>query len=107
MSATTGFTSKLKVTGSKFNPDIASFDIAAADTEESYALPIGTVYFSVQNMGKTILRMAYIANETANNGNYVSIYPGVSRAVDGIGAGSVTIYLRAGNAQRVEIESWA
>jgi hypothetical protein len=106
MSATTGFISKLKTSGNKVEPYVDSFDLTASNTEESYVFPTGTVYFSIQNTGKTVLRMTYEATETANGGSYISIYPGTSRSVDSIGAVNLTIYLRAAAVQRVEIEYW-
>jgi len=107
MSATTGFTSKMKAVGNKFSPTIIAFDLTAANTEESYTLPANSTYFCVQNRGKTVLRLAYDALETADNGNYLSIFPGSERSVDSISSPLTTIYLRAGTASRVEIESWS
>lgn len=106
MSATTGFTSKLAVAGNKKIPAISAFDLTAANTEQSFIFPSGTVFFSVFNAGKTFLRLAYAASGTANGGNYRTVPPHSAVGIDGIGAGNLTIYLRAPAIQRVEVEYW-
>ena len=93
--------------GKPNNPTLAVLTVDAADTEQSYTLPAGTMWFSIINHTVPVLKVSYNAGESG------SVYREIPRGRSTIhpeldSTASVTIYYQAATpGGRVEIESWS
>lgn len=89
-------------------PSIQNIDLGTANTETAIPLPAGTARFAVRARGKSIMRLAYMASGTDDPGPYWTIRAGSVYAEGDITVASLTLYLRATNANEVaEITSWS
>lgn len=88
------------------NPETLRVTITQANTEEAINLPTGTKAFLIQNVGARIVRYAYSENETADGGQYNSLYPFCPRGVTGINQSNVIIYVRSSGLETLEIDLW-
>lgn len=100
-----GFTETNVVT----EPTIAWIDLIAQNTEYSYAFPIGTKRFLLQNVGSKEIQVSYKAGDTSINGKWYPIQASASHFEAEIGADH-TIYALISTAivgtQRLIILSW-
>lgn len=88
-------------------PHIQVLTIQTPDTEQAYTLPAGTKWFSIINHSVPILKLAYVAEQSASN--FREIPRGCSTAHPLLdSSASIIIYYQASTAGgRLEIESWS
>lgn len=88
------------------NPVIENFVTTLANTEYSYAFPVGTKRFSIRARGSAKLQLAYVSGQS--NIEYITIFAGAKHEEDNIGSVSITSYFRSNKAgETVEILSWS
>jgi hypothetical protein len=87
-------------------PTLGVATIAVADTEQSYALPTGTKWFSIINQSVPVLKIAYSVGQSGIL--WREIPRGCSTVHSALDStASVTIYFQAATVGgRIEFESW-
>lgn len=106
MSATTGFTSKTKITPSIDDGVIENATIAAANVEQSHTFPAGTVQFLVKARGSGKIKLAHTLGTSGST--YLTIHPGSVYTSPEFKPDAKTIYFQSPVAGLViEMESWA
>lgn len=87
-------------------PAISRVTIAAANTEQSFALPANTKRFMIQNVGASLMKLAF-ANGTSGV-TYFSIYPFTHYGEEKIStSASITLYFQTAKAgDIIEIVTW-
>ena len=88
-------------------PTIVNLNVVAADTEYSYALPVGTKHFTIKDRkGDAKIRMAYVSGESGVNFKTIDM-GNTYEAKDISTIAGLTIYFQSSKASRIiEIESW-
>lgn len=88
-------------------PTISRETIAAANTEQSYALPANTRRFLIQNTGKTVMKLAFANGDSSST--YVSIYPFTHYVEEKLSTSTnITLYFQTAKAgDIIEILTWA
>lgn len=106
MSATTGFTSKTKITPSATSGSIQNVVIAVANVEQSITLPADTVIFMMKPRGIGHIKLAHDSGTSGTS--YLTIWPGAVYMSPEFKPDAKTIYFQSPVAGLViEVESWA
>lgn len=85
---------------------ITTLEAPLATDEVSFAIPNGTKQYTVRSR-ESGFRLAFVEDETADNGAYISVARGSVYGSDRLDTIAMTLYLRATkDAQVFEITTW-